>query len=395
MIKINCKSDCCGCGACSNICPNNCITMVSDNEGFLYPKIDEQKCINCNLCESTCPFKDKNNSKNKIISAYAIQAKDSKILKNVASGGCYTVLAEYFIQQHGLSIGVTVENGEVCHTVAKDLLHVEKHSSSKYVQSHTKNIYKITKEYLEINPDKIVLFSGTPCQIAALKLFLKKEYNNLYLIDIVCAGVCSPKVFEQYINKMERKYSGNVLKSNFKEKTYGYHSSTMKLCFDNGKSYSHSRLTDPMMKIFTAHIADRPSCSKCKIKGYERYSDLTIFDCWHFTALTGKKDNDLGHTNVLVHTEKGKGLLDSCSKMFDIDVIDIDKAITLDGNMVCGIQKPHDKRKQFFDVLNEKGIDCAILECIPITTKDKLGELVKPILYKLGILEDVKKARRK
>lgn len=394
MIEITKKEDCCGCEACANICPSKCITMEPDNEGFLYPTIDVSKCVRCGACERVCPQKN-NEPKNPTIGAYAVQTRDRCILEKAASGGGYSSLARQIISHDGVASGVAFEDEIICHTIIRyDDQLVQRHSSSKYVQSRIGNTYSEIREILQNEPNKMVLFSGTPCQVAALKQYLRKEYHQLYTVDLVCAGVCSPKVFEMYISKMKKKYGG-ISEINFKKKTYGYHSSTMALCFKGGAKYSRSRLTDPMMHIFTQHIADRPSCAVCPFRGTQRYSDLTIFDCWHYTDLTGKIDNDLGHTNVLVHTQKGKYLLFTCAELLEIEEIDVEKAISLDGNMVFGHQKHHAKREQFFDELNRAGLNAAIKKCIPITLNCYVKEFSKKYLYKLGILEKVKKLERR
>lgn len=304
-------------------------------------------------------------------------------------------MARQIVSEGGVAVGAAFSEGIVCHTqISHNEESVKQHSSSKYVQSKVGNSYSEIKKILQGELERKVLFSGTPCQVAALKLYLKKDYPQLYTVDLVCAGVCSPAVFEMYISKMQNKF-GKIIDINFKKKTYGYHSSTMALRFNNGTEYSRSRLTDPMMHVFTAHIADRPACATCSFKGIQRYSDITLFDCWHYSEVTGKIDNDLGHTNVLVHTQKGKDLLFSCAELLEIEEIDVERAISLDGNMVFGRQKHHAKREQFFDELNRAGLDATIKKCIPITLDCYVKEFSKKYLYKLGILEKVKKLGRR
>lgn len=394
MIEIHKKEECCGCELCANICPRQCITMQPDSEGFLYPQINLNECIQCSACEQMCPQRN-HKPEYPIIGAYAIQTQDRANLARSASGGGYTSMARKIVSEGGIAVGVAFREGIVCHTLIRHNEElVKQHSGSKYVQSKIGNTYAEIEKILQSEPERKVLFSGTPCQVAALKRYLKKDYPQLYTIDLVCAGVCSPAVFGMYISKMQNKFD-KVVDVNFKKKTYGYHSSTMALQFNGGAEYSRSRLTDPMMHVFTAHIADRPACAACSFKGKDRDSDITLFDCWHYTEVTGKKDNDLGHTNVLVHTQKGNDLLFSCGELFEIEEIDADQAISLDGNMVFGQQKHHEKRQLFFEELNQNGLDAAIKKCIPITAMCRLKEFSKKYLYRMGILDQVKKLERR
>lgn len=289
MIENDIKSNCCGCSACANICPQKCIIMIPDEEGFLYPKVDAEKCIHCGKCKNVCPFENYMEPTDEISTeCYAAQYNGSaseQVLSRCASGGVYTALAEYILGQGGVTVGAGFDDAlEVRHIIISERQQFLTHSGSKYVQSQIDNIYMKTKEILELGEK--VLFSGTPCQVAGLKYFLGKDYEYLYCIDIICAGVASPKVFRAYKTILENKYSSSLKEVNFKHKTYGYHSSTMSLVFSNGKKYAHSRLTDLMMRCFTSRICDRPSCEKCVIRGKNRVSDLSLFDCWHYEALT-------------------------------------------------------------------------------------------------------------
>lgn len=389
----NKQAMCCGCEVCASACPVECISMKPDSEGFLYPQVEHEKCISCEKCVEVCPFENYSPPVPSMsIKAYAVQHTDKKRLEQSASGGAYTALAEYILKNNGVVVGAeyNYEEGIIRHTVIEDLEELFRHSSSKYVQSRMTGIYEKVKEILE-NTGKAVLFSGTPCQVVALKRYLKKPYEKLICVDLVCASVSSSKVFNEYKKLMEAKHNSKIKNLNFKKKTYGYHSSTMTLWFENGVHYSKSRLTDLMMWCFTSHICDRPSCENCVVKGINRYSDLTIFDCWHYSELTGKTDDDRGHTNVLVHSPKGLTIISNCKNLLHCEEIDPSESVKVDGNMVEEHQKSHVKRKQFFDELNRNGLESAIKCCIPITTGNRLKESSKKWLYKLGILERVKR----
>lgn len=389
MINITDKTKCCGCTACYSACPKKCITMQEDTEGFLYPIVNKTECINCGLCEKVCPIISGFDVQ-KQLSAYAVQHNEESVLYGSAAGGAFSALAAVVLEQGGVAFGAAYDNKmKVYHTVAEKIEELFVFRSSKYVQSDQDDCFLKVKDYLDNG--RYVVYSGTPCQISGLKNYLKKDYEKLLTVDLVCKGVASPKVLKQYVTLMEKKYNSRIVGMNFKRKTYGYHSSTMSVDFENGKSYSKGGITDPMMRSFRANICLRPSCAQCNFKGEHRASDITIFDCWHYQNLTGKKDNDKGHTSVLVHSEKGRMYLKKAEKYILIDKIDAGKAIELDGIMVCNCVADHKKREAYMSILNEKGLLAAINACIPVKPDEKFKDFSKSILYKLGLLKLVKK----
>ena len=393
MINIIHNEACCGCTACFSVCPKSCITMESDKEGFSYPKVDKEKCISCSACEKVCPVV--NNVKVYTTNrAYAVQNKDPEILFHSASGGAFTALSAKIIHGGGVVFGAAyMEDMSVHHVSVENLEDIYIFRSSKYVQSSMDDNFHKVKIYL--NEGKSVLFSGTPCQIAGLKAYLRREYENLFTVDVVCKGVASPEVLRQYVQLMQKKFGSKIVNMNFKRKTYGYHSSTMSVDFENGKTYSAGRITDLMMRSFTAGICFRPSCEACAFKGVERCSDLTLFDCWHYNSLTGKKDDDRGYTAILVNTEKGYNILMDCNEYLNIDNINLQKAIDLDGRMVWQRTVKHEKRNAFFESLQKNGLSSAVNRHLHISLIERLAERLKPLLHRLGILERVKEKLKK
>lgn len=392
MIEIIHKEQCCGCTACYSICPTHCIEMLMDEEGFLYPVIDASKCINCKACERVCPIINKKEYIDPL-KAFAVQNKNPDVLFNSASGGAYYALAEDAVMNGGVVYGAAYDDKCVVrHLSASSIDEISIFSSSKYVQSSQGDIFSEIKKRLQNGTQ--VCYSGTPCQVAGLKAFLGKSYDKLFTVDLVCKGVSSPLVFKNYISLMEAKYNNKIIGLNFKRKTYGYHSSTMSLDFENGYSYSAGGITDLMMRSFRANICLRPSCSKCAFKGQGRASDLTLFDCWHYHELTGKSDDDKGHTAVLVHTQKGLEILARCADKLDIDEIDVEKVIALDGTMVNNFVDFHPQRDEFMKCVRTSGLNCAIKTFIPISITDHIKESSKGILYKMHLLNLVKKYGR-
>ena len=388
MIKIENKEKCCGCTACYSICPKQCIVMKVDIEGFMYPSVDETKCIDCGMCEKICPILHQPPA-NKELSAVAVQNKHDDTLFHSAAGGAFSAIAEVTIKNAGIVYGAAYDrNMVVRHMSAETREDLKIFRSSKYVQSYMGEVFHEVEKDLQNGRE--VCFSGTPCQVAGLKAFLKNDYKNLITVDLVCKGVGSPKVLKQYVSSQEKIHNSKIIGMNFKRKTYGYHSSTMSVDFENNTSYSCGGITDPMMRSFRADVCLRPSCSECQFKGSDRASDITIFDCWHYKELTGKKDNDKGHTNVLIHSKKGKNRINQCVDLLEIEEISAEKSIELDGIMVNGRASVHPKRDEFMQIVEKEGLKAAIDTCIPITLSDRIKESSKKVLYKIGLLSFIK-----
>ena len=201
MIEIKEKSQCCGCTACSSICPKKAIMMKQDEEGFMYPIIDKSKCVNCGLCDKVCPVKNaKENGNNQ--HAYIFQNADDKIRRESTSGGAFTAIAEYVIDNNGIVYGAVFdEKYKVIHKGIDNKEELYKFRNSKYVQSEMENCYSEIKEYL--NKGKLVCFSGTSCQVEGLKNYLGKHYENLILVDVVCRAVPSPLIWKKYLNMIK------------------------------------------------------------------------------------------------------------------------------------------------------------------------------------------------
>ena len=199
MIEIKDKSQCCGCNACVQRCPKQCIAS-EDEEGFLYPEVDEAICIDCGLCENVCPVINQADARIPL-QVYAAKNTDEKIRMHSSSGGVFSILAEQTIKQGGVVFGARFdENWEVKHDYTETIDGVSVFRGSKYVQSKTGDTFKQAEQFLKQN--RKVLFSGTPCQIVALKRYLKKEYENLLLVDFICHGVPSPGVWRKYLKQV-------------------------------------------------------------------------------------------------------------------------------------------------------------------------------------------------
>lgn len=392
MIKSVNKKKCCGCTACYNICPAQAISMCPDEEGFLYPQIDEQLCVNCGMCEAVCPVFNKQVHEEQI-EGYIVRHRDSAIVEESTSGGAFTAFATTVIDEGGIVFGTGYDE-EMCVVCkrAKTCEELREMRGSKFVQSDLNETFSDIKNQLE--EGIVVLFTGTPCQVAGLINYLKKKPDNLICIDFVCRGVASPLLWHNYINFMQKKYKSKIIGARFKNKTYGYHATTMKIDFENGKSYYGSGRIDPMMKAFVNEMSSRPSCAICAFKDVKRVSDLTMFDCYEFTSITGKKDDNKGYSSLLVHTEKGRELFRTVTEKFVVFKVDVEELVSKNGIMVLNSAKPSERRDCFYEMIQKHSIDVAMKKVCPITIKDYFIEKTKKIFYKLGFIQIVKRLKK-
>ena len=355
MIVILDKKDCSGCGACSNICPHNCISMYYDEEGFLYPKVDIEKCIDCHLCEKICPLKKPLQSIRKPLDIKAAINENEAIRLQSSSGGIFSLLADYVLDSGGVVIGASyTEDWNVEHIVVSSKTELKQLRGSKYVQSQTKNIFKqVLKLLLE---GKLVLFSGTPCQISGLKSFLNKEYDNLITIEIFCHGVPSTLVYKKYIKEICK--GEPISHVNMRAKPEGWKQYHFAI-----NNYSVSWRNDLYMKAFVENLTLRPSCYNCKHKDGRSGSDIGLGDFWGVKAKHKELDDDKGLSLIFLYSEKGKSILEKIASIKS-NRIEYDEAIIYNKG-VSGIIQPHKKRNVFFKKLN--------------TTKSVIGLLEKSL----------------
>lgn len=332
MIIIE-KNQCCGCSACYNICPQKCIIMKEDIEGFLYPQIDKINCINCGLCKRVCPEKNKYKVSHKQ-KGYVIRAKDTDVLYNSTSGGFFTPLAEYVLRNNGVVCAAGYsEQFYIEHQIVFNKTQLSELRGSKYVQSNLEDSFIKIRDFLK--QGKFVLFCGTPCQVQGLKKFLQaNDRKKLITVDMVCKGVASPKLWRSYLEYQENVHQSKICSVNFRKKNRGYHSPDMELKFVNGDIYSKSG-TDYFIRCYTREICSRPSCYHCSFKGIQRCSDFTIFDSWNADKIIGNlKDDDKGYTNLIIHSEKGEKLFQQIQDNYYIYSVNIKNAALYDGVMI-------------------------------------------------------------
>ncbi|MBP3627785.1 MAG: Coenzyme F420 hydrogenase/dehydrogenase, beta subunit C-terminal domain [Clostridia bacterium] len=303
------KKNCCGCSACEYICPKNAIKMLPDN-GFLYPVIDQDLCVDCGLCQKNCAF-HKDTSKNPSNEAYAAKHIDMDIIKESSSGGVFTAISDYILNSGGTVYGADYNNDMVVfHIGTKDKQIRDRMRGAKYVQSNTSGVFDAMKT--DISNGNPVLFTGTPCQVAAVKkLFGNRE--NLYTADIICHGVPSPEVWKKYVDFIERKYDKKLVYYKFRDKTKGWRSYAAKLFFEDGTIISHNNLTGSFIELFRYDVCLRDSCTNCPFTSLNRPGDITIGDFWGVENVMPQISDNMGTSAVIVNSEKGKKIIESIS----------------------------------------------------------------------------------
>ena len=416
MIKFSDKKECCGCNACVQRCPKQCIKMDADNEGFYYPIIDISECIDCGLCEKVCPVI--NQVKPQLpIKVYAAYNKNEEVRLQSSSGGVFTLLAEETIKKGGVVFGVKFnEQWMPEFSYTETIEGIEKFRGSKYAQAIVGNSYKQAEYFLKKGRE--VLFSGTPCQIAGLKRFLRNDFNNLLTVDIICHGIPSPKVWNMYLKetclnllkgfpdiaktfdlKKNKTIEFCIESINFRSKltgwkTYSFQLKLNVLCCDEKKNLV---LTEPYRqnKYISAFINDiilRPSCFACPSKEGKSHSDITIADFWGIDKIDASFDDDKGCGLIFTNTNKGVNIINS------IDVIFKEKCFS-DGikynSAYYRSSKPHPNRRKFFDgFYKSENISDYIDEMHKLSFKDAIIVLIhrylEAILRRINIKRKLK-----
>lgn len=389
MIQITDKLKCCGCNACGDICPKDAITFKTDIEGFWYPEVDMERCIDCGLCEKVCPELHigelKKNDYERPITIAAIN-KDMQVRWESTSGGGFSALADVMYRKGGYVSGAVYnEDFSVSNFISDnpgDLLRLR---SSKYLQSNAGGLYKQIRELLR--KGEKVLACGTPCQMAALRSYLCKDYDNLIIVDFVCRGVNSPKVYRKYLDSLERKYGGKVVYVKAKNKELGWRNLTRKVVFDNGKSYYGVRMEDDFRRGYHTNVFCRPSCYVCRYKGFPRMADITIADYWGIERVDKNLDNNIGTSMVLLNSKKGEAYFEQVKDKLEWIYTEFESI--LPGNIA--LRKPIEpakiNREQFFNDLDKGTFDDVVQKYFPlrkeqgISFKGKIKRLVKPYYF--------------
>ena len=305
------KSECCGCGACVAACPVSCIKMGWDADGFIFPQInDVSKCIDCKLCQKVCPIEDPfvNQDSGQYYGAYS---KNDELIRKCSSGGIFAEIASLFLQENGVVFGAAFNNewklSHRCYTKDDD---VSSSYSSKYLQSDLKDTYLQCKKLLV--EGKKVLFSGTPCQISGLHRFLRKDYDNLFTVDVICHGVPSESIFHAYVASLEKKHKGVLSYINFRDKSRNGWSITLRYIINrkgNKRTFDLSRRESSYFTFFLKGMIARESCYTCPFSSMNRPGDLTLGDFWGYQNTRPELKHEQGLSVTLSNTDKGERMV--------------------------------------------------------------------------------------
>lgn len=390
MIQISDKTKCCGCTACSEICPKQCIHMERDNEGFLYPIIDKNICIDCGLCEKVCPqihieeSKKENWDIPKIFASYAL---DDYTRIDSTSGGLFSILAEYFFEIGAHVAGAVYDDSfglKGIVTNDKSLLPLIR--SSKYLQSNPQHLFKEIKQLL-IAGEKVFVCS-TPCQIAGLLNYLRKKYDNLYTCDFICKGVSSPLFFRKYLDDLETKYKAKTksVKFKYKDKKHPWGQLATKIEFENGKVYLRNKKWDSYMTAFLdTGFTVRPSCFECPFKAFPRHADISLGDFWGIDELMSPvPEREKGYSVVIVNNQRGLDLLEKVKSKLFLKEYTLPDATKRNIHLI----QPYDPelgwseelRQEFYDDLQNKGYQYVVKKYINacgLSLKSKIEKRLK------------------
>jgi coenzyme F420-reducing hydrogenase beta subunit len=337
--------------------------MQEDNEGFLYPRIDMNLCNNCGLCNKICPVINRRKSIKIPERVYACKSKNESMRMQSSSGGIFTILSEKIITHSGLVFGAKYDSDfSVIHGMCETSEGISDFRGSKYLQSRIEDNYKKAEEYLK--KGRMVLFSGTPCQIAGLNNFLKKEYDNLLTVDFICHGVPSPKVFRLYLEELNSRQNGKIKNIKFRNKEEGWKNYIIEICRADGTriyKYKETFNKNIYMRGFLHNLYLRPSCHYCPSKAFSSGSDITIGDYWGIDNQHKEFDDDKGCSLLMYQTVKGEKIFEEMKG--DIDWIETElKDALINNPCILHPLESHKNRKKFFSRIDQESISKLIMQ---------------------------------
>lgn len=352
MIQITDKSKCCGCTACVNACPVQCIVMRRDREeGFDYPVANPDICIACGKCESVCPVLEPAEP-SKPVAAYAVRCED--YVAASSSGGVFPALAKAVIEEGGVVFGAVMEpDMTVGHAEADTIEELQRMRGSKYVQSDLYSVFSDVREY--IRSGRRVLFTGTPCQVAGLHKYIGGPCDGLVTVDVACHGVPGPGLWEMYVKALGTRAGSDITAVDFRDKSKGWRRYGFTTLDSSGARTYFCAEDDPYMALFRQDMTLRPSCYNCPARGGRSCSDLTVADLWSVARTAAGLNDDRGASGVIVNTPAGRGLLERISPEFKQEVA-IEDVMSENGGFAESVPVP-ERRSEFFAGLRVAGVD--------------------------------------
>lgn len=379
------KSECCGCSACVYACPVSAINMQEDEEGFLYPSVNYVICTSCGLCSRNCAFLNKEliSKKDNLPDAFVVKHLDQNVRMNSRSGGVFVALSDWIIDRGGVVYGCVLdENLNALHIRATNKIDRNRMCRSKYVQSDTRKIFSLIRNDLKEN--RLVLFSGTGCETDSVLSFLQHEHietTNLFLMDIICHGVPSPKIFSDFIGWMEREFHGKVTEFEFRDKSKSGWDGYIETAKINNKNHSGTIYRE----LFQSDLCLRPSCYNCKYSTVFRTSDITIGDAWGIKKALPQFNDNRGVSLIIINSKKGKKILEIINEVSEVKPVNL--AEMLQKNLYKPTNPPGN-RDHFWNVYKKGGIDLIIEKFGYLPFLNRLSKRLKYFLRKVTKTKD-------
>lgn len=346
MIHITDKPQCCGCNACVQACPKQCIQMYEDDEGFLYPRVDTTRCIDCGKCEKVCPVINQA-APQRPLKVYAAIHPDEAVRHQSSSGGIFTLLAEQTIKDGGVVFGARFDDEwQVVHDYTDTLAGLSAFRGSKYVQSRIGNTYRQAEDFLK--QGRKVLFTGTPCQIAGLKRYLHKEYDNLLAVEVICHGAPSPLIWKKHLQEVSQ--GERITNINFRDKVSGWKTYSITVQGNQGNIHQTPYPKDSFMRGFLSDIYLRPSCYACPAKSGKSGADITLGDFWGIDKISPSIDDNNGCSLVMTISPTA---LTYCQQAKLLSEASYEQALSYNPSIEHSVSIPTNRK--FFFYLIKKG----------------------------------------
>lgn len=357
MIDRISVEQCTLCGSCYNACPVDAISFKTPYLDFLYPAIDNSRCVGCDRCEKSCPIlADKQEPESGYPIAFAARSRDEEARRKSSSGGVFYELASKILSEGGYICGAVFdEHFHVKHIVSNTQKDLYRMMGSKYAQSDMGMCFRQIKTLLD--EGKNVLFTGCPCQVAGLRTFLGRKYPQLFLAELICHGIPSNSMLCAYISLREKQYGTKLKSMEFRNKDKGWHRSSVRMNFENGKKYQKVITADAYMKGFLENTTLKSACYKCPFRSFKSGSDIVLGDFWGAETKHPAMDDNKGVSAIIVNTHTGESLLDLCN--FEKRPIDLVEVVQFNQNLIKS-SAPNLIRSNFYEYANRRGLPKAI-----------------------------------
>lgn len=370
--------ECCGCGHCADVCPKGAIEMTLSG-GYTYPKIDGDKCIDCGLCRRACQF-IKREEKKLSPECFAARINEDSIRLKSSSGGAFTVLSDAVLDCGGAVCGaVFSEDMSVRHIVTDNKTDRDRMRGAKYVQSDMSGAYRDMEAVLK--EGKTLLFTGTPCQVAAVKARFKKYEENLITIDLICHGVPAREVWDKYIEYVESVYKKKVVNFTFRDKQKSWRTYHAVVTFEDGTTLCDTAAIDSYVELFRYDVSLRPACTACPYASTVREGDITVGDFWGLEKVFPQMDDDRGVSALILNTEKGKSFLPMMREKMWLESCEMENVTARQPNMTRP-SKPSSKYDEFMSDLETLPFSNVLKKYTNVGFKRKAISLVKKLLKK-------------